>query len=93
MDGGVLVQLRLGDATDEELPMHEDELVAAALAADPDAVVPDDAVCLWDLVEGGSGLLPEWYMPAPMGGQLRGRRDHVARITIGFIIASFIVIQ
>ena len=42
------------DVTDEEL-------AAEALAADPDLVVPDDAVPF-----GGSdsaGLLPDWYMP------------------------------
>jgi hypothetical protein len=63
----------------------DDELVALALAADPDAAVGDDAVCLWDLVdEDGPDLLPGWYMPAPAGAPAfrRGWRRRVALLLI-----------
>ena len=33
--------------------MTDDELCAAALDADPETVVADDAVCLWDLTGHG----------------------------------------
>ncbi len=72
-------------------PVSDDELEALALAADPDAAVDDNAVCL----SGGLGsraprLLPEWYMPAPMGGarRLRGWRRQVVLL----VIASFLAI-
>jgi hypothetical protein len=53
----------------------EDELAEAALAADPEAVVPDDAMSLWDLSSAGEEpLLPQWYMPAPMTGSSGARR-------------------
>ena len=38
-------------------PMSDDELTALALAADPDTVADDDAVCLWD-VSRGPGAAP-----------------------------------
>ena len=41
------------------------ELTRLALAADPEAELAEDAVCLWDLGEGAaSELLPLWYMPS-----------------------------
>jgi hypothetical protein len=43
----------------------DDELTALALAADPDQPVEPDAVPI--ALDGAvAGLLPEWYMPAPM---------------------------
>jgi hypothetical protein len=69
------------------------ELCAAALAADPDLAVPEDAVCFWDLTGAGPQPLPAWYMPAPMGGSLRGWRGRVARFAIALIIASFLTIN
>jgi hypothetical protein len=72
--------------------MDDDELTALALAADPDAVVADDAVSLWDLwrADAGDALLPDWYMPAPMPGGRRqtGWRRRVAAV----VIASFLAI-
>jgi hypothetical protein len=73
--------------------MDDDELCAAALAADPETIVTDDAVCLWDRTGHGPQPLPEWYMPAPMGGTLRGWRRHFARFNIALIIASFVAIN
>ncbi len=77
------------------VPYHEltdDELCALALAADPDTELDDDAVSLWDLVGSGSDhALPEWYMPAPMGGRRLMRGWH--RIPVALIIASFLAIN
>jgi hypothetical protein len=51
----------------------DDELTALALAADPDQPVDPDAVPI-SLGVDAEGLLPGWYMPAPMsagGGSAR----------------------
>ena len=72
-------------------PLSDDELCALALAADPDAALDDDAVCLPDVIgREAPRLLPEWYMPAPMGGAapLRGWRRRV----VGLVIAALLVI-
>jgi hypothetical protein len=69
------------------------ELSEAALAADPDTAVADDAVCLWDITGHGAQPLPEWYMPAPMGGVLAGWRRRFARCTVALVIASFLAIN
>lgn len=72
--------------------VDDDELVTLALAADPDTVVGDDAVCLWDLVGRDSAPpLPEWYMPMPAGGRrlLRGWRRRLVFV----IIAAFVLIN
>ena len=70
----------------------DDELTALALAADPDLEVSDDAVSLWDLTASDDdGLLPAWYMPAPMAGSrlLRGWRRRVVLL----IIVAFLLID
>jgi hypothetical protein len=77
--------------------MTDEELTALALAADPDAPVAVDAVPLSDYLradetdDDGSGLLPGWYMPAPMQGarRLRGWRRRVAIL----IIVAFLLID
>jgi len=77
-------------------PLTDDELSALALAADPDMALDDDAVCLWDLSPSDAPrLLPEWYMPSPMGGPgpLTGWRRRVARFSVGFVIVSLLVIN
>jgi hypothetical protein len=71
----------------------DDELSAEALSADPEAAVAADAVSIWDVVGQGPQPLPEWYMPAPMGGSLWGWRRHFARCNIALIIASFVAIN
>ena len=71
--------------------MTHDELCALALAADPDTAVDDDAVCLSELIAPDAPRrLPEWYMPAPMGGAapLRGWRRRV----VVLVIAAFLLI-
>lgn len=72
--------------------VDDEELAALALASDPDTVVGDGAVCLWDLPgTGGPSPLPEWYMPAPStGGRLlTGWR----RRLVYLIVAAFILIN
>jgi len=61
---------------DTSLLLEDDELEAAALAADPDAVVPDDAIPFadWNGTR-VTGALPAWYMATPMAPRtLRGWR-------------------
>lgn len=67
----------------------DEELTTLALSADPHPVV-DPRVAPWrPAVDAVSGLLPEWYMPAPAGT----RRGTPTRVTIGVLIASFVVIN
>ena len=85
--------------------MSDADLTALALAADPDAAVADDAVCLWDLAAPGDdgpdgdgprggAPLPEWYMPAPMGvRRFSGWRRRLVRATVFLVIAAFIAIN
>lgn len=79
--------------TDMLVAMSDDELTALALAADPDAPVDGDAVSLWEYLQpdDDDGLLPEWYMPAPMSGtpRLRGWRRRIAIL----VIVAFVLID
>jgi hypothetical protein len=71
--------------------LSDDELGVLALAADPDAEVPADAVPLDDLLgTARPNLLPGWYMTAPMSGArvLRGWRRQVIYV----VIAAFLTI-
>jgi hypothetical protein len=77
-----------GDGTvDTEAPLTDDELSEMALAADPDAPVPDDAVPFGASPE--DGLLPSWYMPAATAGRTSSRRGTIAAI----VILAFLVIN
>ena len=72
----------------------DEELEAEALAADPDVVVADDAVSLWELAPDEPDrvrLLPEWYSAAPMTRRtpLTGWRRRMALL----IVISFITID
>jgi len=69
----------------------DEELAELALAANPEPAVDADARPLSEVVGAGApNLLPDWYMPAPMGGRLvlRGWRRRV----IFLVIVSFLVI-
>jgi hypothetical protein len=67
------------DVTDEEL-------TAAALAADPDAPLADDAVP-FDAGGPSDAVLPGWYMPAPSPG--RARRGKVMfTVLAGSLVAG-----
>jgi hypothetical protein len=83
---------RNGTNDDEPLEISDDELAAFAMAADPDAPVPDDAVPFGDRDPSTFPLLPDWYMPAPRGHRNRGRsrsRDAVMLV----LAASLVVIN
>jgi len=69
----------------------DDELAALALAADPETVVGEDAVSLWDLTGEPWRLLPDWYMP-PVGTGPRTHSPWRRRIAM-VIIAAFVVLD
>ncbi len=64
----------------------DEELTAEAMAADPDVIVPDDAVPFG--VSETERSLPEWYMPAP--GSIRRTRPRVVAVT-GLVLSLLIV--
>ena len=66
----------------------DDELDELALAADPDAPIPDDAVPFGTSERDGA-LLPQWYMPAP--GPVRRTRPRVFMVSV--IIAALLVVN
>jgi hypothetical protein len=70
-----------------EIEITDEELTALALAADPDAPVPDDAVPFGDNDPTAFALLPEWYMPAPGIHRSRGR----AAVMLAFAISLVII--
>jgi hypothetical protein len=65
----------------------DEELTAEAMAADPDVVVPHDAVPF-----GGAdsvGLLPDWYMPGL--GPIRRTRPRVAAVSA--LVLSLLIVN
>lgn len=71
----------MGDVSDEELER-------LALAADPDAPVPADAIPFGH-AEAQLELLPEWYMPAPRRVDRRPSRVlAVTAIVVGLLIVN-----
>lgn len=82
LPGETLVEVGEPGVTDEEL-------TAQALAADPDAPLPADAVPLGRLDDGFPALLPSWYMPAPVGSpSARTRRHKTAAIAVSLGLAA-----
>ena len=72
--------------------MDDEELAALALAADPGAPLPDDAVSIWELdADDNTSLLPNWYMPAPMAGRRRLRPWQ--RRVAWLIVIAFVLID
>ena len=67
------------------------ELIDLALAADPDAPLHDDAISIFEYLgaQPHDGLLPAWYMPAPMTSSRRGWRAAVVLL----VIAAFVGIE
>ncbi len=74
------------DPTDQVI--SDEELTALALAADPHPVLAPDAAP-WRPGAGLTGLLPEWYMPAPQGH----RYSTPVKVAVGLVIASFILVN
>lgn len=66
--------------------VSDDELAAEAMAADPDAPIPDDAVPFGVPLD--HGLLPEWYMPA--SGPIRRTRPRIVAV-VGIVAALLVV--
>jgi hypothetical protein len=67
----------------------DEELVALALAADPEPALGDDAVPIRPLGAAAGDLLPDWYMPAPSTGVRPGWRRRVA---VG-VVSSILLIN
>ena len=66
----------------------DDELVALALAADPDQPLDPDAVPFVADPD-RPGLLPAWYMPAPAArGGGRTRRLVIAGIILALLVVN-----
>lgn len=81
------------------LQIDDDELLAQALAADPDLVLDDDAVTFDEMTgEDDFELLPEWYMPqpGPRASIIGGWRRRIVLAVVGSIVlvdaAGFCVI-
>lgn len=71
-------------------PITDAELTALALAADPDAPIPDDAVPFGSHDGVGVALLPAWYMPAPAARPGRGRRIVFAGLVCSLLVANVV---
>jgi hypothetical protein len=66
-----------------------DELDALALAADPSAPIPDDAVPYDQVVGAGPSLLPEWYL----GRATAVHASRWRRPVILAVIGAFVLID
>lgn len=75
-------------ATVVEPPISDAELEALALAAPLEPDLGPDAVA-WRPSEDAAGLLPDWYMPAP----LALRRDWRARVAAAVVVAAILAIN
>jgi hypothetical protein len=77
------------DLADADEELTDEELTALALAADPDAPLPDDAVPFGGPTGKGIGLLPSWYM-SPV---VRSGRKRRYRIAVGAVVVAFVTID
>lgn len=69
--------------------ISDEELTSLALSADPHPVI-DASVAPWrPWYDAATGLLPDWYMPTPAGRE----RGTGAKVTIGVIVAGFVLIN
>jgi len=66
----------------------DDELAAIALAGDPDAPIPDDAVPFGQH-HAGASLLPEWYMPPPCSF----RRTRARVIAVAAVVGTLLLVN
>ena len=76
----------MDDALDDRI--DDDELTALALAADPDQPLASHAVPIRIAGSTPGGLLPAWYMPAP----LAGGRGRARRAVLGGLVLALVVI-
>ncbi len=63
------------------------ELTALALAVDPDDVEIDDDAEPFGVPDPDAGLLPSWYMPAPLTAARGTSRTSRAGIVVALVIA------
>jgi hypothetical protein len=75
-----------GDA-DDLGPITDEELTELALSCAPVLVPAEDAVPLAEHLGHGSGLLPEWYMPAPTARPRARWRLPVVLVLVGAFVA------
>jgi hypothetical protein len=75
--------------TADDAALTDEELEELALAADPDAPLDDDAVPMASFLGRDVGLLPQWYMPSPVGRS--GGRWRAPVVLV--IVAAFVVIE
>jgi len=72
----------------------EDDLTALALAAPPMEVPADDAVPMAVYLGQDPGLLPDWYMPAPMSRSGLSRVHSRWRLPVVLVlVGAFLVIE
>ena len=76
------------ESTLTDTAFTDDELSELALAANPDAELPADAACFWDVADPDRRRrLPEWYMPAMQGATVvhGWRRRLILLIVVTFL--------
>lgn len=76
-----------GQITD---PLTDAELAELAMAADPDAPIPDDAIPFDASGTADGALLPSWYMPAPSARPGRARRIVFAGLVCSLLTANVV---
>ncbi|MDH2904513.1 MAG: hypothetical protein PXZ08_11290 [Actinomycetota bacterium] len=79
----------MNDRTSIEESISDEELTRLALSADRYPVIDANTMPWRPGGDAVTGLLPDWYMPAPSGR----RRGRGAQVAIGVIIASFVIIN
>jgi hypothetical protein len=73
--------------TAPEYVLNDEELIELALAADPDAPIPPDAVPIERHLSQFSAALPLWYMPPVVrSGGGRWRRPVVVTVVAAFFL-------
>jgi hypothetical protein len=79
----------LAEAVGPEGPLSDEELTALALAADPDALIPDEAVPIGVHLALLGPSLPLWYMPPAVS---RSGRRWKAPFVVA-VVAAFLLID
>jgi len=69
--------------------LTDEQLTELAMAADPDAPLDPDAVPFHVGEPSCGGLLPDWYMPAPVASSAKGWH----RALVALSIAGFVAIN
>ena len=85
---------QVADSDNDTCPLTGDELCALALGAEAGGRPADDAVPMAEYLaahgsDEGSGLLPSWYMPAPMSRVSPRWRTPVVLTIVG----AFVLIE